>query len=143
MKTVSVAILELLVCDTDGLWLYRPADIPSLPPAVLPTYGLGDSYQFSDGSNASVAAVDGDVVRWRDNDSTFVTSRDVLAPRLTWADSAALGERQIAATRRCFSRWHPRIASSLPQRALSIRAWAANRSQCGRIGTAASSGLHG
>jgi hypothetical protein len=24
--------------------------------------------------------VDGDVVHWRDNDGTFVTSRDVLAP---------------------------------------------------------------
>ena len=91
-----LAGLITLFAILTGCGSYRPADIPSLPPAVLPTYGLGDLYQFSDGSNASVAAVDGDVVRWRDNDSTFVTSRDVLAPRLTWADSAALGERQIS-----------------------------------------------
>ena len=78
-----------------GCGSYRPVNIPSLPPAALPTYGLGDLYQFSDGSNDSVAAVDGDVVRWRGNDGTFVTSRDVLAPRLTWADSGSLGERRI------------------------------------------------
>ena len=53
-------------------------------------------YQLSDGSNDSVTAADDDVVHWRDNDGTFVTSRDILAPRLTWADSATLGERGIS-----------------------------------------------
>ncbi len=91
-----LAVLITLFATLTGCGSYRPVDIPSLPPAALPTYGLGNSYQFSDGSNDSVAAVEGDVVRWRDNGDTFVTSRDVLAPRLTWADRAALGERRIS-----------------------------------------------
>jgi hypothetical protein len=90
-----LAGLITLFVTLTGCGAYRPVDIPSLPPAALPTYGLGDSYQFSDGSDDRVIAVDGDVVRWRDNGGMFMTSRDVLAPRLTWADSGTLGARRI------------------------------------------------
>ena len=123
----SLAGLIALFATLTGCGSYRPVGIPSMPPAALPTYGLGDSYQLSDGSNDSVTAADDDVVHWRDNDGTFVTSRDILAPRLTWADSATLGERGISGDRRCFFRCDPRRASSLPPRAPSIRAGAANR----------------
>jgi hypothetical protein len=86
----------ILFATLTGCGSYRPVNLASLPPAALPSYGLGDSYQFSDGSNDSVTAVDRDLIRWRDDNGTFVTSRDVLAPRLTWADSAALGVRRIS-----------------------------------------------
>ena len=92
----SLAGLIALFATLTGCGSYRPVGIPSMPPAALPTYGLGDSYQLSDGSNDSVTAADDDVVHWRDNDGTFVTSRDILAPRLTWADSATLGERGMS-----------------------------------------------
>ena len=92
----SLAGLIALFATLTGCGSYRPVGIPSMPPAALPTYGLGNSYQLSDGSNDSVTAADDDVVHWRDNDGTFVTSRDILAPRLTWADSATLGERGIS-----------------------------------------------
>ena len=92
----SLAGLIALFATLTGCGSYRPVGIPSMPPAALPTYGLGDSYQLSDGSNDSVTAADDDMVHWRDNDGTFVTSRDILAPRLTWADSATLGERGIS-----------------------------------------------
>jgi surface antigen len=92
----SLAGLIALFATLTGCGSYRPVGIPSMPPAALPTYGLGDSYQLSDGSNDSVTAADDDVVHWRDNDGAFVTSRDILAPRLTWADSATLGERGIS-----------------------------------------------
>jgi surface antigen len=75
----------------------RPVPLGSLPPARLPTYGLGDSYQFSDGSSARVIAVDGDAVRWRASDGgVFVTSRDVLLPRLAWTESTMQGDRRIS-----------------------------------------------
>jgi len=92
----SLAGLIALFATLTGCGSYRPVGIPSMPPAALPTYGLGDSYQLSDGSNDSVTAADDDVVHWRDNDGTFMTSRDILAPRLTWADSATLGERGMS-----------------------------------------------
>jgi len=73
----------------------RPVAV-SLPPTPVPNYGLGDSYQFSDGSKETVTAVDGKVVRWRGNNGTYVTSREVLLPRLAWSDSGSQGERNIA-----------------------------------------------
>src|ERR1700722_2319073 len=67
---------------------YPPVDIGPLPTAVLPGYGLGDSYRFSDGSSDSVVAVDSDVVRWRGKGGSYTTSHDVLMPRLAWANDA-------------------------------------------------------
>src|SRR5215471_11479885 len=71
-----------------------PAALEGLPPALLPNYGLGDSYQFTDGTQQTVVAVDGNVVHWRGNDGTFATSRDVLLPRLSWTDATTEGQRQ-------------------------------------------------
>jgi hypothetical protein len=70
---------------------------PAQPPlAPVPEYGVGDSYQFSDGATESVITIDHDAVQWRDNDGISVTSRDVLLPRLAWSDMAVHGERRIA-----------------------------------------------
>jgi len=69
----------------------------ALPTSVSrPVYGLGDSYQFSDGRRESVVAVEGDIVRWRSNDGTYITSRDILLPRLAWSDAAGQGQRNIS-----------------------------------------------
>ena len=66
--------------------------------APVPEYGVGDSYRFSDGATESVVAIDRDTVRWRGSSGTYVTSHDVLLPRLAWADASAQGERRIAAS---------------------------------------------
>src|SRR5262249_42649269 len=64
----------------------HPASLEGMPSALLPDYGLGDSYQFTDGNSETVVAVDGNVVHWRGKDGTFATLRDVLLPRLSWTD---------------------------------------------------------
>jgi hypothetical protein len=70
--------------------------VVALPPAPVPDYGVGDSYQFSDGSHESVIAVDRDTIRWRDSEGTYVTSREILLPRLSWTNGSVHGGRQIA-----------------------------------------------
>ena len=73
-----------------------PADLVALPPAPIPTYGLGDSYQFTDGSGDAVISVGGDLIRWQAKNGTYVTARDVLLPRLAWDTSGETGERRFA-----------------------------------------------
>jgi hypothetical protein len=63
----------------------------------LPDYGVGDSYKFTDGTTESVVAVDRDQVRWSGADGTYVTSREVLLPRLGWANPTVQGARRISA----------------------------------------------
>ena len=76
----GIALLALLTaCGSK-----QPADLGALPPAPLPTYGLGDSYQFSDGSGDAVISVGGDLIRWQAKNGTYVTARDILLPRLAW-----------------------------------------------------------
>ena len=88
----SLALLAIL----NGCGSQQTARSTSLPAAPLPTYGLGNSYQFSDGSSNSVTAVEDDVIRWRGNDgSTYSTSRDVLLPRLAWTNGSERGDRRI------------------------------------------------
>jgi 17 kDa outer membrane surface antigen len=74
-----------------------PAEVAGLPAAPVPDYGVGDSYKFSDGATDSVVAIDRDTVRWRGTSDNYITSRDVLLPRLAWADASVQGERQIGA----------------------------------------------
>ena len=67
----------------------RPA--PARPPlAPVPEYGVGDSYQFSDGATESVITIDRDTVQWRGNDgiSVNVTRCAAAAPRLVGYDGA-------------------------------------------------------
>ena len=73
-----------------------PADLVALPPAPIPTYGLGDSYQFTDGSGDAVISVGGDLIRWQAENGTYVTARDVLLPRLAWDTGGETGERRFA-----------------------------------------------
>ena len=87
-----IALLALLTaCGSK-----QPADLGALPPAPLPTYGLGDSYQFSDGSGDAVISVGGDLIRWQAKNGTYVTARDVLLPRLAWDTGGETGERRFA-----------------------------------------------
>jgi hypothetical protein len=74
----------------------QPVDLGALPPAPIPTYGLGDSYQFNDGSGDAVISVGGDVIRWQAKNGTYVTARDVLLPRLAWDTGGETGERRFA-----------------------------------------------
>ena len=87
----GIALLALLTaCGSK-----QPADLGALPPAPLPTYGLGDSYQFSDGSGDAVISVGGDLIRWQAKNGTYVTARDILLPRLAWDTGGETGERRI------------------------------------------------
>jgi hypothetical protein len=74
-----------------------PADLAGLPAAPVPDYGIGDSYRFSDGAIENVIAIDRDTVRWRGTSGNYVTSHDVLLPRIAWSDATAQGERRIGA----------------------------------------------
>jgi hypothetical protein len=72
-----------------------PVDLGPLASAPLPTYGLGDSYHFNDGSSETVVSVAPDTVHWRGRTGTYITARDVLLPRLAWAEGGASGERRF------------------------------------------------
>lgn len=58
---------------------------PTLPPAQLPLLRVGDSVSWSNGQTETVVAVDGEVVRWRDQDgNTFAGYRNFVLPSLAW-----------------------------------------------------------
>ncbi|MGE5476050.1 MAG: hypothetical protein ACM3Q1_05310 [Bacteroidales bacterium] len=61
------------------------AEGPALPPAPLPQWRVGDSVSWSNGQTETVVAVDGEVVRWRDQDgNTYGGYRNFLLPSLEW-----------------------------------------------------------
>lgn len=93
----SLAGLVGIVALLAGCGSGQPTQTGSLPPALLPNYGLGDAYHFTDDSAATVVAVDGNLVHWHGDGGTFVTSRDVLLPRLAWSNASEEGERRIGA----------------------------------------------
>lgn len=93
----ACCVISLLVLPA-GCGPTPPATPAQLPTAPVPDYSVGDSYQFSDGATESVVTIDHDAVQWRGNSGTYVTSRDVLLPRLAWSDTSVHGERRIAAT---------------------------------------------
>jgi hypothetical protein len=94
---ISALRLFCLCVLLAGCGSKQPASTAGLPVAPVPDYGVGDSYQFSDGATESVIGIDRDTVRWRGASGNYVTSRDVLLPRLAWADTSVRGERRIAA----------------------------------------------
>src|SRR5690242_1312867 len=93
-QSSRLAIHIMLLAVLVGCGSRQPREIAALGPAQLPNYGLGDSYQLSDGSRETVVAVDGDVVRWRGSDGNYITSRDIMLPRLSWRDASMEGERR-------------------------------------------------
>lgn len=77
MRTLPV----LLVLGMPALLAACASGGPSSAP--LPRYGIGDSYQFSDGTTRSVTSSSGRSVFWRlDKQGSLVTTRDVLLPPL-------------------------------------------------------------
>jgi hypothetical protein len=75
----------------------QPGNVAGLATVPVPDYSVGDSYRFSDGTTESVVAVDRDQVRWNGGDGSYVTSHEVLLPRLGWSNATVQGERRIAA----------------------------------------------
>lgn len=89
----TATLLAMLAgCGSD-----RPGPAATLPPALLPAYGIGDTYQFGDGSADTVVATSADQVWWHGKDGSYITSRDVLMPTLAWTTGASQGERRIGA----------------------------------------------
>jgi outer membrane surface antigen len=87
----QITLLVLLA----GCGSNHSGNMAGLPTVPVPDYSVGDSYRFSDGTAESVVAVDRDQVRWRGADGTYVTSREVMLPRLGWANPTVQGERRI------------------------------------------------
>lgn len=57
----------------------------ALPPAPLPLWRVGDRLSWSNGQTETVVAVDGEVVRWRDQDgNTYGGYRNFMLPSLEW-----------------------------------------------------------
>lgn len=67
-------------------------------PAPLPLYSLGDEYQFTDGTGGHVVAVRADRIVWRDSDGSFVTTKNVLLPPVSWTTPTTYGSRHLAAS---------------------------------------------
>jgi hypothetical protein len=105
--------------------------------APVPKYGIGDTYRFSDGTTESVIAMDHDTVRWRNNGGTYLTSREVLLPRLVWTNASTRGDRRIASVMPLLFPLEPgkSVAPSAP-RARCTRSPAGHRSACMRTGGA-------
>ena len=91
---MAMALLFTLLA---GCVSSRPESVALLPPATLPVYGIGDTYQFSDGSRETVVATSTDQVWWHSNHGSFITSRDALLPPVAWTDPDETGERRIGA----------------------------------------------
>lgn len=78
---LSLVALLLAACaqqppTTDG---------PPLPAAQLPMWRVGDSVSWSNGQTETVVAVEGEVVRWRDQDgNTYAGYRNFVLPSLEW-----------------------------------------------------------
>lgn len=73
----------------------KPARLASQVAAPLPTYSVGDSYRFDDGTSDSVISVAGDLIRWQTRSGTYLTTRDVLLPPFAWTSGDATGERRF------------------------------------------------
>lgn len=75
------AILALAGCAQSP----QLATGPALPPAPLPQWRVGDSVSWSNGQTETVVAVEGEVVRWRDQDgNTYGGYRNFVLPSLEW-----------------------------------------------------------
>lgn len=62
----------------------------------LPSYGIGDTYGFDDGSVQTVVGTEGDDVYWRDDKASLVTTRDVLLPPLETRSPGGTIRRQLS-----------------------------------------------
>jgi hypothetical protein len=61
---------------------------PSLPPAPLPNFAVGNTYSFDDGRIERVAGISVGLVRWRGTDGfVFTTTNNVVLPRVAWSDA--------------------------------------------------------
>lgn len=81
-RLLPVIVLTLAACAQAP---DRMAGGPALPPAPLPHWRVGDSVSWSNGQTETVVAVDGEVVRWRDQDgNTHAGFRNFLLPSLEW-----------------------------------------------------------
>jgi surface antigen len=72
---------------------------PALPPAPLPSLGLGNAYSFDDGRTERVAGTSAGLVQWRGTgDFVFTTTDNVLLPRVAWSDTDTRGQRTMSIT---------------------------------------------
>ncbi len=80
--TLTACALAACVPGPD---LGETAAAPMLAPAPLPQWRVGDSVSWSNGQTETVTAVEGEVVRWRDQDgNTYAGYRNFMLPSLEW-----------------------------------------------------------
>lgn len=94
MHSVS-KIAALLVCTplvsgcVTGMSIPTPAAGPALAPAPLPSYVVGEAFEFDDGRLDTVAALDGEKVTWRNKYGIDVLRyRNIVVPDLAWKTSS-------------------------------------------------------
>jgi hypothetical protein len=70
---------------------------PALPAAQLPALTAGTSYSFDDGRTERIVEVSSGLARWQGaDDFTFITTNNLLLPRIAWRDGQLHGERMMA-----------------------------------------------
>jgi|AGTN01.1.fsa_nt_gi hypothetical protein len=86
------ALALLAACATQA-----PPEGPALPPAPLPAFSPGEQVSWSNGATETVVAVEGEVVRWRDqNGNTFSGYRNFALPSLTWSYPNSRATTEVA-----------------------------------------------
>jgi hypothetical protein len=70
---------------------------PALPAAQLPALTAGTSYSFDDGRTERIVEVSSGLARWQGaDDFMFITTNNLLLPRIAWRDGQLHGERMMA-----------------------------------------------
>ena len=100
MRALSLltATLVLAACAAEGPTpaVSGQAASLALPPAALPSYKVGDQVTWSNGQTETVVAIDGEVVRWRDQDgNTYSSYRNFVLPSLAWDYPTTKAETRI------------------------------------------------
>jgi hypothetical protein len=85
MLVIVCAMIALSGCQTGKSVLKTQNQGLQLSEAVLPTYMVGEYFNFDDGSSRMVAAVSGEWVTWQYNTGTVSKGyRNFIIPALTW-----------------------------------------------------------
>jgi hypothetical protein len=98
MLVIVCAMIALSGCQTGKSVLKTQNQGLQLSEAVLPTYMVGEYFNFDDGSSRMVAAVSGEWVTWQYNTGTVSKGyRNFIIPALTWTSAHRYSEGKTTA----------------------------------------------
>ena len=97
MRTLRMVSAKLLLLLCGGC-ASGAEEGPTLEPAPLPIYRIGDRFLYDDGSTEEVVAIEGERVTWRRRTGgTFVRYRNLALPKLIWDSPERAGTAQVSA----------------------------------------------